>query len=84
METAISLIECEHVDSKFVYRMLKSAALIFISYNIEEVPEEGEKSWIVRLLKVAKTLKSCKNKIEVLEFKTLKLLQVICRFRLNT
>jgi len=54
LDSSISLIECEHVDSKFIYRMIKTASLIFLSYNIDEYPEEGEKSWISRFLKVAK------------------------------
>lgn len=54
IEIATALIECEQVDSRFIHRMIKTAALVFLSYNIVEVPEEGEKSWIVRFMKVAK------------------------------
>ena len=83
VETATSLIECEHVDSRFIYRMLKTAALIFISYNIDEIPEEAEKNWMVIILKIAREIKSFRSKIEILEFKTLKMLEVICRYRMN-
>ncbi|CDW72551.1 inositol-triphosphate receptor [Stylonychia lemnae] len=84
MDTSISLIECEHVDSRFIYRMIKTAALIFLSYNIDEMPEEGEKSWIVRFLKVAKKQRGCENKIEQLEIRTLQMLKILCKFRLNS
>lgn len=67
IEAATSLIECEHVDSKFIDRMLKTAALIFISYHNSETPDELEKYWITRLLKVAKQTKRCRSKIEHLE-----------------
>lgn len=50
IENATSLIECEHVDSKFVFRMLKITALIFIGYHNLDIQEELEKYWIVPLL----------------------------------
>jgi hypothetical protein len=40
-------------------------------------------NWIVKLLKIAKGIRACRNKIETLEFKTLKMLEIICKFRLN-
>jgi hypothetical protein len=40
-------------------------------------------SWMYMVLYVAKKTKRCKEKVEILEFKTLKLLEVICKFRLN-
>ena len=83
MDTAASLIECEHTNSSFINRMMKTAALILISYNSENIAEEVYESWIVKLLKVSKGLKACRTKIEVLEYKTLNMLSVICKFRLN-
>ena len=75
LDTAQSLVECEHVDAPFIYRMLKTAAMIFVTYNMSEVPEEMEsKNWIVRFLIVCKTVKSIHSKIEILEQKTLKIL----------
>ena len=62
---------------------MKTAALILISYNSENIAEEVYESWIVKLLKVSKGLKACRTKIEVLEYKTLNMLSVICKFRLN-
>jgi hypothetical protein len=84
IDAATSLIECELVDSKFIYRMLQAAAVIFISYHYEDMPHtDEEKSWIYMVLQVAKKTKRCREKTEILEYKTLKLLDVICRFRLN-
>ena len=85
VDCATSLIESELVDSKFIYRMLNAAAIIIISYHYKDMPNtEEEKSWIYMVLYVAKKTKRCKEKIEILEFKTLKLLEVICKFRLNS
>jgi hypothetical protein len=84
IDCATSLIESELVDSKFIYRMLHAAAIIIISYHYKDMPStEEEKSWIYIVLYVAKKTKKCKEKIEILEFKTLKMLQVICKYRLN-
>jgi hypothetical protein len=84
IDTATSLIESELVDSKFIYRMLQAAAVIFISYHYENMPDtEEDKSWVYMVLQVAKKTKRCKEKVEILEFKTLKMLEIICRFRLN-
>ncbi len=59
LDAAQSLVECEHVDALFIYRMLKTAAMIFVTYNLTEVPEEMEtKNWIVRFLIVCKTVKA--------------------------
>lgn len=76
IDTTTSLIECEHTNSSFISRMLKTAALILISNNIpmESMFEEAMESWIVKLLLVAKTIKSCRNKVEILEHKTLMML----------
>jgi hypothetical protein len=84
IDTATSLIGCELVDSKFVYRMLMAAAMIFISYHYKEMPKtEEDKSWIYMVMQVAKKTNKCREKIEVLEYKTLKMLEVICKFRMN-
>jgi hypothetical protein len=65
--------------------MLNAAAIIIISYHYKDMPNtEEEKSWIYMVLYVAKKTKRCKEKVEILEFKTLKLLEVICKFRLNS
>ena len=85
IDAANSLIECELVDSKFIYRMLMAAATIFISYHYQDMPHtEEDKSWIYMVLQVAKKTKRIKERIEILEYKTLRLLEVICRFRLNS
>lgn len=84
IDAATSLIACELVDSKFVYRMLMAAAMIFVSYHYKEMPKtEEDKSWIYMVMQVAKKTKRCREKIEVLEYKTLKMLEVVCKFRMN-
>lgn len=84
IDCATSLISCELVDSKFIYRMLMAAAMIFISYHYKEMPKtEEDKSWIYMVMQVAKKTKKCREKIEVLEYKTLIMLEVICKFRMN-
>lgn len=51
IDCATSLIGCELVDSKFVYRMLMAAAMIFISYHYKEMPKTDEdKSWIYMVM----------------------------------
>lgn len=44
---------------------------------------EEEKNWIYMVLQVAKKTKRCNEKIETLEYKTLKMLSMICKFRMN-
>ncbi len=64
--------------------MLENAAYIFISYTNNDLPMEWIKQhWIVILITIAKKIKGCKNKIELLENKTLRMLEMICNFRLN-
>lgn len=51
IDAATSLISCELVDSKFVYRMLAAASTIFVSYHYKEMPHtEEDKSWIYMVL----------------------------------
>ena len=44
---------------------------------------EEEKSWVYMVLQVAKKTKRCREKTEILEYKTLKMLEIICRYRMN-
>jgi hypothetical protein len=83
IDAAISMIACELVDSKFIHRMLSTAAIVFFSYHYENMPQtDTEKSWIYMVLFVAK-VKGLFAKIDVLESKILKLLETICKFRMN-
>jgi len=85
IDTATSLIACELVDSKFIYRMLMAASMIFVRYQYKEMPKtEEDKSWIYMVMQVAKKTKRCRDKIEILEYKTLKMLEIICKFRMNS
>ncbi len=42
IDAATSLIACELVDSKFIYRMLQAASIIFVSYHYPEMPHTAE------------------------------------------
>jgi|LauGreDrversion4_2_1035121.scaffolds.fasta_scaffold33952_5 hypothetical protein len=33
IDTATAMINCELVDSKFIYRMMQAIAIIFVSYH---------------------------------------------------
>ena len=62
---------------------MKTAALIMITYKLEDIPDEAEEYWIIKLIKVTRTLKNCRDKLDVIERRTLKMLEVICKYRLN-
>lgn len=85
MTATVSFIECEHANSFFIQKMLETAALILISYNMDpdNILDEAKESWIVKLMIKSKELKELKPKIEELEFQTLRLLNMICKFRCN-
>lgn len=75
LETAQAIIECEHADASFVYSMLKAAAFVLYTYNTDEIPEEAETaSWLVRFLKVCKTVKTIHPKIEAVQERMLQIL----------
>lgn len=44
LDLATSLIETQHIDYKFVNKMIKVAAMIFIKYDIEDFKDPFEKN----------------------------------------
>jgi len=83
LDTATSLIECEHTNSSFIQRMLKTAALILVSYSAERLDETAKEKWLIKMLSNAMAVKGARNLVENIEFKTLYMLKVICKFRQN-
>jgi len=72
LEAAQSIVECEHADAPFVYSMIKTAAYVLLTSHIVEVSEEAETSnWLVRFLKVCKTVKAIHPKIEMVQERVL-------------
>jgi hypothetical protein len=50
IDCATSLIECEHVNSSFIQKMLESSALILLTNHSEELNKYIEEYWIAKLL----------------------------------
>ena len=65
IDTATSLIECEHANSEFINQMLEIAAYILVGCAKSDLPVDWVKEhWVVILITVAKRIKSCKSKVE--------------------
>lgn len=73
------------MNSLFVQKMIETAAFILITFNVDSnnINDEVKESWITKLLIKCKEIKELYVKIEELEYKTLKMLNMLCRLRLN-
>jgi hypothetical protein len=63
--------------------MLETVGLILITYHSEKIAEGFYEYLITKLLFFSKKLRGCRSKIEILEYKTLQMLEVIRRFRMK-
>jgi hypothetical protein len=54
IDLASSLIECEHADSRFIHKMLKSVALVMMTFKIDDISDDAKENWIVKLIIITK------------------------------